>query len=357
MEIKIAQVNKDFWAGKKVFITGHTGFKGSWLSIWLKSLGSIIKGYSLEPNTNPNLFTESKLNKNMDSEYGDIRNLDQISKSISNFNPDILIHMAAQPLVRYSYINPIETYTTNVIGTANVLEGSRKCSNLKAIISVTSDKCYENNERDYGYREDESMGGYDPYSSSKGCAELVTSAYRRSYFSSKNTASLASTRSGNVIGGGDWSNDRLIPDILRAFEKKQKVIIRNPLSTRPWQHVLEPLSGYLILAEQLYLKGDDYAEAWNFGPKDNDCRSVGWILENMIKFWGDNVGWSHDKNSNPHEASLLKLDCSKAKNRLKWHPKWGLKEALILIVDWHKDFLNNRDLYKKCIDEIKKYSN
>ena len=356
MEIRKGIVNSTFWNSKKVFLTGHTGFKGSWMSLWLQSMGAIVKGYSLEPNTTPNLYTVASVGTDMDSEIGDIRDLNQITKSISDFNPDILFHMAAQPLVRLSYQKPVETYTTNVIGTVNVLEAARECKSLKAIISVTTDKCYENKEWDWGYRESEPMGGYDPYSSSKGCAELVTSAYRRSFFSSEGTASLASARAGNVIGGGDWAKDRLIPDILRAFEKSEPVVIRNPLSTRPWQHVLEPLSGYLVLAQELFLNGDNFAEGWNFGPKDEDCKPVSWILDKMVTYWGNNASWSLDKNNNPHEAGFLKLDCSKASNRLKWNPKWNLQLTLKSIVDWHQLYTNGGDIKKQCLKEINTYS-
>ena len=349
-------VDPVFWKDKKVFLTGHNGFKGAWLSLWLQSMGAIVKGYSLEPNTIPNLFTEAYVGNNMESEIGDIRDLNQISKSMLDFNPDILIHMAAQPLVRLSYEEPVDTYTTNVIGTVNVLEAARKCSNLKSIISVTTDKCYENKEWDWGYRESEPMGGHDPYSSSKGCAELVTSAYRRSFFSSKNTASLASARAGNVIGGGDWAEDRLIPDILRAFEKSESVVIRNPLSTRPWQHVLEPLSGYLVLAQELFLNGDEFAEGWNFGPKDEDCKPVSWILDKMVENWGGNANWSLDKKNNPHEAGFLKLDCSKAHIRLKWKPKWNLQITLKSIVEWQLLYINEGDIKKQCLKEINNYS-
>ncbi|NCQ47252.1 MAG: CDP-glucose 4,6-dehydratase, partial [Shewanella frigidimarina] len=244
-------INSNFWHGKKVFLTGHTGFKGSWLSLWLAEMGATVKGYALNPPTTPSLFEEASVAEKIESEIGDIRNLEQLTSSMQGFNPDILIHMAAQPLVRLSYKEPLETYETNVMGTAKVLEAARSCENLKAIVSVTTDKCYENKEWVWGYREDEPMGGYDPYSSSKGCAELVTSAYRRSFMLEKGIG-LASARAGNVIGGGDWAEDRLIPDILRAFEKDQTVIVRNPASTRPWQHVLEPLSGYLVLAQALY---------------------------------------------------------------------------------------------------------
>ena len=354
--ISKGKVDASFWKGKKVFLTGHTGFKGSWLSLWLQNMGALVKGYSLEPNTTPNLFTEAGIDENIESEIGDIRNLEQLTESMVSFSPDILIHMAAQPLVRLSYIKPVETYTTNVIGTVNVLEAARKCPNLKAIVSVTTDKCYENKEWEWAYRENEPMGGHDPYSSSKGCAELVTSAYRRSFFSSKETASLASARAGNVIGGGDWAEDRLIPDVIRAFKKSKPVVIRNPLSTRPWQHVLEPLSGYLVLAQGLFINGDEFAEGWNFGPKEEDCKPVSWILDKMVKYWGNNVSWILDKENNPHEAGFLKLDCSKATSRLKWKPKWDLQFALKSIVDWHQIYINEGDLKNQCLKEINKYS-
>ena len=356
MEISKGKVDSSFLEGKKVYLTGHTGFKGSWLSLWLQNMGALVKGYSLDVSTTQALFSQANVTEEMESEIGDIRNLEQLTKSMVSFSPDILIHMAAQPLVRLSYQVPVDTYTTNVIGTVNVLEAARKCPKLKAIVSVTTDKCYENKEWEWGYRENEPMGGDDPYSSSKGCAELVTSAYRRSFFSSEDTASLASARAGNVIGGGDWAEDRLIPDILRAFEKSESVVIRNPLSTRPWQHVLEPLSGYLVLAQELFLNGDNFAEGWNFGPKDEDCKPVSWILDKMVKYWGNNASWSLDKNNNPHEARFLKLDCSKAANRLKWNPKWNLQLTLKSIVDWHQLYINGGDMKKQCLKEINTYT-
>jgi CDP-glucose 4,6-dehydratase len=356
LEISKGKVDASFWKGKKVYLTGHTGFKGTWMSLWLQDMGAIVKGYSLDVNTKPALFIEANVAEKMESEIGDIRNLELLTDSMVSFGPDILIHMAAQPLVRLSYQEPVDTYTTNVIGTVNVLEAARKCSDLKAIVSVTTDKCYENKEWDWGYRESEPMGGYDPYSSSKGCAELVTSAYRRSFFSSEGSASLASARAGNVIGGGDWAEDRLIPDILRAFEKSKPVVIRNPLSTRPWQHVLEPLSGYLVLAQELFLNGDNFAEGWNFGPKDEDCKPVSWILDKMVESWGGNASWSLDKKNNPHEAGFLKLDCSKAASRLKWKPKWNLQLTLRSIVDWHQIYSNGGDIKKQCLKEINTYS-
>lgn len=346
-------VDEKFWQGKKVYLTGHTGFKGSWLSLWLADMGAIVKGYALNPPTTPSLFIEANVAMNMESEIGDIRDFEQLKKSIAAFNPDVLIHMAAQPLVRLSYKEPLETYDINVMGTAKVLEAARSCSNLKAIVSVTTDKCYENKEWAWGYRENEPMGGFDPYSSSKGCAELVTSAYRRSFMQEQGVG-LASARAGNVIGGGDWADDRLIPDILRAFEKEQSVIIRNPASTRPWQHVLEPLSGYLVLAQNLYQNPTEFAEGWNFGPFDEDAKPVDWILNHMIQDW-QGSSWELDKNAHPHEAGYLKLDISKAKSRLNWHPTWRLEQTLAKIINWHQAWLNKADMQELCLKEINEY--
>lgn len=351
----LTSVDPAFWKGKRVFITGHTGFKGSWLSLWLQSIGAKVKGFALEPPTTPSLFKEARVADGMESEIGDIRDLNVITASMTAFNPDILIHMAAQPLVRLSYREPVETYATNVMGTVHVLEAGRQCSNLKAIVNVTTDKCYENREWVWGYRENEPMGGHDPYSNSKGCAELVTSAYRNSFFSAADTAALASARAGNVIGGGDWAEDRLIPDILRAFEKQQPVVIRNPLATRPWQHVLEPLSGYLMLAEKLYTNGRDFAEGWNFGPRDEDVQPVEWILNHMVEHWGQGASWQLDKNPQPHEAQLLKLDISKAATKLKWQPRWSLAHALDTIVDWHQSWLKDSDMQQQTLKQIEKY--
>lgn len=351
------KVDSSFWNNKRVFLTGHTGFKGGWLSIWLNSMGAQVKGYALAPNTTPSLFFEAKIETLVDSNFGDIRNLNELKKSMMEFNPDILIHMAAQPLVRLSYTEPVDTYATNVMGTVNVLESARSCINLKAIVSVTTDKCYENKEWEWGYRENEPMGGHDPYSSSKGCAELVTAAYRNSFFNSADSAFVASARAGNVIGGGDWAEDRLIPDILKAFEKNEPVIIRNPLSTRPWQHVLEPLAGYLVLAQALFEKGNDFAEGWNFGPSDDDCQPVSWILDKMVSSWGKGAKWKLDAQNNPHEANFLKLDCSKAKKKLKWQPKWGLEYTTGLIIDWHQKWISSQNMQKHCLKEIEEYLN
>lgn len=347
-----AAVDISFWSNKRVFITGHTGFKGSWLSFWLQSLAAQVKGFSLQPPTSPSMFDELNIASGMESEIGDIRDPQAIAASIIEFDPEILIHMAAQPLVRLSYSQPAETYATNVMGTVNVLEAARQCAGLKAIINVTTDKCYENREWVWGYRENDPMGGHDPYSSSKGCAELVTSAYRDSFFCDGDGAVLASARAGNVIGGGDWSDDRLVPDILRAFAKAEPVIIRNPYATRPWQHVLEPLSGYLILAQNLYKDGASFAEGWNFGPRDEDVKPVNWILDEMARRWGDGASWELDTESQPLEAQLLKLDISKASDRLNWYPRWTLHQALDSIIDWHQTWLKKGDLREKTMEQI-----
>lgn len=350
-----AHVTPAFWHGKKVFLTGHTGFKGSWMSLWLQRMGAQVKGFALEPPTTPALFNQAKVAAGMESHIGDIRDLATIAASMKAFNPDILIHMAAQPLVRLSYSEPVETYATNVMGTVHVLQAARKCSNLRAIVNVSTDKCYENREWEWGYRENEPMGGHDPYSNSKGCSELVTAAYRSSFFNQPNTAALASARAGNVIGGGDWADDRLIPDMLRAFERQQPVVIRNPLATRPWQHVVEPLSGYLMLAEKLYTEGAAFAQGWNFGPRDDDVQPVEWILDHMVARWGQGASWQLDTNPQPHEAQLLKLDISKARAKLKWHPRWSLAHALDSIVDWHHAWLGGADIHQKTLDQIKHY--
>ena len=346
-------IDQAFWQGKRVFLTGHTGFKGSWLSLWLVSLGASVKGYALNPNTTPSLFNEAKVDRVIDSQIGDIRDQEALHESMTTFSPDVLIHMAAQPLVRYSYDAPIETYEVNVIGTAKVLEVARNCAKLKAIVNITTDKCYENDERSQGYKENDPMGGHDPYSSSKGCSELVTSAYRRSFLQEQGVG-LASARAGNVIGGGDWADDRLIPDILRSFEKNKPVIIRNPKATRPWQHVLEPLSGYLVLAQKLYKDQKEYAEGWNFGPNEQDVKPVDWILNKMIVSW-PNSSWKLDESSNPHEAGFLKLDISKSKSKLDWNPVWELSHTLEKIISWHKAWLNKENMQIVCLTEIKIY--
>jgi CDP-glucose 4,6-dehydratase len=348
-------MNPNFWSGKRVLLTGHTGFKGSWLSLWLQSMGVELKGLALEPPTNPSLFVEAKVAQGMVSEFGDIRDYNRLLHSICDFKPEILIHMAAQPLVRYSYRNPIETYATNVMGTVNLLEAVRQTTATKVVINVTTDKCYENKEWVWGYRENDPIGGFDPYSSSKGCSELVTSAYRNSYFK-ESCVALASARAGNVIGGGDWAEDRLIPDILRAFEKHEPVVIRNPRSTRPWQHVLEPLSGYLTLAERLWKEPEAYSQGWNFGPSDKDAKPVDWIVERMAEKWGKSAAWRIDGDDNPHEANYLKLDISKARQSLKWEPKWDLDAALNKTITWHQAWRAKDNARLLCLEQIHQYT-
>ena len=342
------------YKNKKVIITGHTGFKGTWLTLILKKLGAEVLGYSLEPNTNPSLFNICNLNNGIKNFYGDIRNDKFLEEVIKEFNPDIIFHLAAQPLVRLSYKNPKLTYETNVIGTLNIYEAARKCSNLKAIVSITTDKCYENREWVYGYRENDPMGGYDPYSSSKGCVELLSNSYRKSFFE-KEGILLATCRAGNVIGGGDWAEDRLIPDFVRAVSKNEKIIIRNPLATRPWQHVLEPLRGYLSIGLKL-LEGDkDFAEGWNFRPNDSDILSVKNVLDESTRIWGKG-NYELDKNENPHEAMSLKLDISKAKAKLKWNPKYNVHEAINETINWYKEYYNgNKNMKEYTEKQIEKY--
>ena len=343
----------NFWKNKKVFITGHTGFKGSWMSIWLNMLGANVKGYSLQPPSKPSLFEEANVSLLLNSEINDIRNFNNLSKSIQEFSPEIIFHMAAQPLVRASYNFPLETYETNVMGTANLLQASVNSSSVKAIVNITTDKCYENIEADIGYKETNRMGGSDPYSSSKGCAELVTSAYRESFLKQKNIG-IASARAGNVIGGGDWAEDRLIPDILRAFKLIKPVVIRNPKATRPWQHVLEPLSGYMLLAEKLFSDPVRFSEGWNFGPHYDDVKPVDWILDYMTKLW-PNSSWQLDSSINPHEANLLKLDISKAQSQLNWAPTWDLETSLEKIVRWQHSWDSGADMHTVCLAEIKQF--
>ena len=354
-------VDKAFWDGKKVFLTGHTGFKGGWLSLWLRSLGANVTGFALEPSAEPNLFNVANVSQDITSIIGDIRNLSSVESAVREHSPDIIIHMAAQPLVRYSYTNPVETYETNVIGTVNMLEAARKTRGVRAFINVTSDKCYENREWIWGYRENEPMGGHDPYSSSKGCAELVTSAYRDSFFNSDerpgHSLALASARAGNVIGGGDWAEDRLVPDLMRAIMDNKVVTIRNPGAIRPWQHVLEPLSGYLLLAQKLWEHGNEHAEGWNFGPKEEDAKPVSWIADYISSNWGDNVEWDvKGCDKEPHEAQYLKLDCAKAMNRLGWHPKWDLEKALDSVIEWYKAYWKEADMHELTLAQIESYS-
>ena len=345
--------------GKKVLVTGHTGFKGAWLCLLLNKLGAKVYGYALDPPTKPSLFEVAKVEENMTSYIGDIKNYNSLLDVLNAIKPDAIVHMAAQALVRESYKDPLETYATNVMGTANLLQAVREIDSVTAIVNVTTDKCYENKEWEWGYREIDTLGGYDPYSNSKGCAEMVTSSFRNSFFNpetyEEHGIAIATARAGNVIGGGDWAKDRLIPDFLRAISKKEKVVIRNPLAIRPWQHVLEPLTGYLVLLSRLMTKGPEYGGAWNFGPNNFDARNVEWIISTICNLWGEEASYELDKNANPHEATYLKLDWSKAKTRLNWQPVWDINTALKKIVTWHRSYLNSEDMKTICNQQIEDY--
>jgi len=354
-------LNPEFWNKRRVFVTGHTGFKGAWLSLWLHVLGAEVTGYALDPPTNPSLYeligAEALISRDVRS---DVRDASALAEAVRSAQPEIVLHMAAQPLVRDSYKIPVETYATNVMGTVHLLEAVRQCESVRAVVNVTTDKVYENREWVWGYREEEPFGGYDPYSNSKACSELVTAAYRNSYFNPKDYArhrvALASARAGNVIGGGDWASDRLIPDCLRALLSGEPVVIRNPHAIRPWQHVLEPLSGYLLLAQKLYEQGAEFAEGWNFGPFDEDARPVEWIVERLCSQWGGDARYQIDQGDHPHEAHYLKLDCSKARSRLNWRPRWSLEQTLDTIVDWTRAYSDGADLRQLCRDQIAAYT-
>jgi len=352
-------VNQAFWKNKTVFVTGHTGFKGGWLSLWLQALGANVVGYSLSPPTERNLYDLARVGDGIVDIRGDTRDYEFLSKTLTEHKPEIVLHLAAQPLVKRSYQDPIETYSTNVMGTVNLLEAVRKAGGVKAVINVTTDKCYENREWVWGYRETEPMGGYDPYSNSKGCSELVTSSFRSSFFNPSDYAShgvaLGSARAGNVIGGGDWAADRLIPDIVRAYQNGTIAKIRNPNAIRPWQHVLEPLRGYLMLAERLVEHGPEFAEAWNFGPTDNDAKPVNWITERLKISWGAEAQWGVDRLVHSHEAKVLKLDISKAKEKLGWSPYLRLDKALDMIVEWHKADSTGTDMRDVTLLQITNY--
>ncbi|MEH6544546.1 MAG: CDP-glucose 4,6-dehydratase [Porticoccaceae bacterium] len=349
-------VTPDFWRGKRVFLTGHTGFKGGWLSLWLQSMGAEVHGYALNPSTETNFFTVADVSKRMaSSEIADIRDMEKLRDVMQAARPEIVFHLAAQPLVHYSYDQPVETYEVNVMGVVHVLESVRATPGVKAVVNVTTDKCYENREWQRGYREDDAMGGYDPYSSSKGCSELVSAAYRRSFLESAGIA-LATARAGNVVGGGDWAKDRLIPDFLRAMDAGITLDIRSPQSTRPWQHVLDPLSGYLRLAESLFIHGESFAEGWNFGPSDEDARSVSWIIDRLAEI-GVDVKWQCNNSGQPYEANYLKLDSSKARAQLNWQAQWPLHTALGKTVEWHQAWKSGNNMKEFSLDQIDQYQN
>jgi CDP-glucose 4,6-dehydratase len=347
-----------FWAGRRVFLTGHTGFKGGWLALWLESLGAKVSGYALAPATEPSLFEAARVASGVESVLGDIRDLPAVRAAMAAARPEVVFHLAAQPLVRLSYADPVATFSTNVLGTVHVLEAARALPSVRSVVIVSSDKCYENREWVWPYREDEAMGGFDPYSASKGCTELVTAAYRRSFFSGEDgraAAAVGSARAGNVVGGGDWSADRLVPDIVRAATAGEVVRIRNPDAVRPWQHVLDPLAGYLRLAEKLALEGAAFASGWNFGPWDSDTRPVEWVTKTLLARWGGGARWSADAPSGAHEARLLKLDSSKARTLLGWRPALDLASALAWTVDWYQAHAAGADMRAFTLDQIRRY--
>lgn len=353
------KVNPTFWRGRRVFLTGHTGFKGSWLSLWLNKLGADVTGYALDPPTQPSLFVQARVADSIRSIRGDIRDLAHLKSAVANCQPEVILHLAAQSVVRASYEDPIESYSSNVMGTVHLLEVVRQLKQSCAIVNVTSDKCYENREWIWGYRENEPMGGHDPYSNSKGCAELVTSAYRDSFFSPEAIAvhgvALGSARAGNCIGGGDWTRDQLIPDLMRAFLAGKPCLIRNPSAYRPWQFLLEPLRGYLILAERLAEDGARFASGWNFGPADADIKPVSWIADELVSLWGQEASWTLDSGAHPHEAHALKLDASKAATGLDWRPALPLKRSLQWIAEWYQAFRDSADLRQLTLKQIEEY--
>lgn len=343
---------KNFWHGKSVLLTGHTGFKGSWMSLWLQSLGANLVGYSLPPPTSPSLFELANVSSHMTSILGDIRDLNELQRVVLTIQPEIVIHMAAQPLVRYSYFEPVETYSTNVMGTVNLLQSLRQVNSVKAIVIVTTDKCYENKDIGTSFSEEDVLGGNDPYSNSKACAELVATAFRHSFFK---TVGLATARAGNVIGGGDWASDRLVPDIIKTCINDSILQIRYPDALRPWQHVLEPLNGYLLLAENLYYNPSLHSEAWNFGPADKDIKPVSWIVEEVAHLWGGNIRWKHEKNEHLYEAKCLRLNCNKAYRKLNWHPHWDLPRGLKETVSWYHALQLKQDMRQFTLSQIKSF--
>ena len=350
--------NPEFWKDRRVFVTGHTGFKGSWLCLWLDHVGARVTGYALEPPTDPSLFELARISELVDHHVGDIRDLDALEGVLREAQPEVVIHMAAQSLVLYSYEQPVETFSTNVLGTVHLLDAVRRVPSVRAVVVVTSDKCYFNEEWVWGYREDARLGGHDPYSGSKGAAELVVTAYQNSYFHPERNPDLAavgSARAGNVIGGGDWAVDRLVPDIMSSLLKGQPTLIRKPQATRPWQHVLEPLNGYLMLAERLFNDGHRFASGWNFGPTEENERSVGWIIEHLYALWPAEFEWQRDPNPAPPESGFLKLDASKANAYLGWRPLLDLETTLEWIVNWYRRYEAGEDARDECITEIQRF--
>ena len=352
-------LNRSFWKNRKVFVTGHTGFKGAWLSLWLKALGADVTGYALDPPTEPNLFEQARVAECVHSIHGDVRDLLHLQAAMAACAPDVVIHMAAQSVVRTSYEEPVDTYATNVMGTVHLMEAVRQLKRPCIVVNVTSDKCYDNREWVWGYRESDAMGGHDPYSNSKGCSELVTNAYRDSYFPpetlSRHGVAVASARAGNAIGGGDWTANQLIPDLIRAFLDRRPCRIRNPVAIRPWQFVLMPLHGYLLLCERLAEDGARFASGWNFGPAEADAKPVSWIADKLVSSWGEGASWAQDGTAHPAEAQLLRLDTSKARTLLNWHPVLQLDQSLLWIVEWYEAFQAGKDLQSLTRRQIERY--
>ncbi len=351
-----AALTRQAWQGRRVLVTGHTGFKGGWLCLWLQSLGAEVHGLALAPSTTPSLHELAQVDAGMQGRIGDIRDLATVRAAVDAAQPEVIFHLAAQPLVRASYADPVATYATNVMGTVHVLEAARACGRVRAVVNVTTDKCYENREWPWPYREDEPLGGHDPYSSSKACAEIATASWRRSFLQAPGLPAVATARAGNVIGGGDWSEDRLLPDLLRAWETGRPAVLRNPLAVRPWQHVLEPLAGYLLLAQRLLAGGDAWARAWNFGPVEGDARQVGWVADTLAHHWPGSAGWVQDAQAQPHEAQLLRLDATLARVRLGWQPCWPLAHALAQVADWHRSWRAGDDARGLCLRQIQAYT-
>lgn len=360
MGVKMTTGN-EFWKGRKVFITGHTGFKGSWLSMILQHLGAELTGYALVPPTDPSLYELAGLDSFVRSHISDIRDLPALKAALVGSEAEIIFHMAAQALVLDSYKDPVDTYSTNVMGSMHLLQAVREAPAVRVVVMITTDKCYENREWIWGYRENDPLGGYDPYSSSKACVEILTASMRNSFFQpsayEQHHVAVASARAGNVIGGGDWARDRLIPDIIRALLNNEKIIIRNPSAIRPWQHVLEPLAGYILLAEKLFREGPRFAEAWNFGPEDADTGRVEWIVKCICELWGHEPGYEVVANKQHHEAGYLRLDCSKAKHQLGWKPRWNLDIAIENIIGWTKVYRDKGDIREVCLKQIEGYFN